>query len=181
MSRSQKSEVGSHIKKRNTLRVTAVVLSTVYCLLSTVCYAELIDRVVAFVDDKAITLSELNETHDKTKKVQPDISRREVLNTMINRVLLLNEAKRLRLEEKTDDQLINEYIEMKIKAFIRIKEEDLKEYYVNHISEFKEAGYEAVRDKIEEYLTEKEINELLRKHITELKSKAYIKIVMKDL
>ncbi|GAB4416254.1 MAG: hypothetical protein OHK0032_12350 [Thermodesulfovibrionales bacterium] len=141
------------------------------------CYAELIDRVVAFVDDRAITLSEFEETCEKTKKVRPEISKEEVLNTMINRILMLNEAKKLKFEAKTDDELIKEYIEMKVKAFIRVSEEEIEEFYNRNISEFKGAGYEAVRDKIEEYLSEREINRLLKRHIEELRARAYIKII----
>lgn len=157
-------------------------LVTCYFLLVTAfSYAELIDRVVAFVDDRAITMMEFEETYEKTKKIRPDISKEEVLTTSINRILLLKEAKKLKIEAKTDDELLNGYIELKVKAFIRLKEEDLKEFYNTHISEFKDTSYEAVRDKIEEYLTEKEVNNLLKRHIEELRSKAYIKVVLKEL
>lgn len=153
---------------------------TFHFLLLTVSSAELIDRVVAYVDDRAITLSELNETFDKTRKVQPDITEREVLDTMINKMLLLNEAKRLRLEGKSDEELINEYIALRVRAFIRLREEDIEAYYQKNIEEFKEAPYESVKDKIEQYLTEREINSLLKKQIAELRAKAYIKILIRE-
>ena len=146
----------------------------------TVCSGELIDRVVAYVDDRAITLSELNEAFDKTRKVQPDITKREVLDTMINRMLLLNEAKRLRLEGKSGEELVNEYIELRVKAFIRVREEDIEDYYQRNIEEFREAPYESVKDKIEHYLTEREINNLLKKQIAGLRAKAYIKILIRE-
>jgi len=152
----------------------------VHSSLHTVCNAELIDRVVAYVDDRAITLSELNETFDKTRKVQPDITEREVLDTMINKMLLLNEAKRLRLEGKSDEELLNEYIALRVRAFIRLREEDIEEYYQKNIEEFKEAPYESVKDKIEQYLTEREINSLLKKQIAGLRAKAYIKILIRE-
>ena len=142
--------------------------------------AALIDRVVAFVDDTAITLTELRETYEKTRKVQPDVTMSEVLNTMVNRCLVLNDARRLKIEAKTDDELFNEYIELKVKAVIRIKEEEIADYYKKNEQEFKGAAYESVRDKIEEYLTEKEINSLLKKQIVALREKAYVKILMKD-
>ncbi|MGD1076568.1 MAG: hypothetical protein ABR903_10910, partial [Thermodesulfovibrionales bacterium] len=66
------------------------------------------------------------------------------------------------------------------KAVIRIKEEEIADYYKKNKQEFKGAAYESVRDKIEEYLTEKEINRLLKKQIAGLKEKAYVKILMKD-
>jgi hypothetical protein len=131
---------------------------------------------VAYIDDKAINMSELDETFDKTRKVQPDITRREVLDTMINRMLLLNEAKRLRFEGKAEEDLINEYVELKVRAFIRLREEDIEHYYQQNIEEFKEAPYESVRDKIEHFLTERELNRLLKKQIEELRAKTYIRI-----
>lgn len=143
-----------------------------------VCAAELIDRVVAFVNDRAITLSELHETYERTKKIQPDISMDEVLNTMINRLLLLNDARRLKIEAKTDEDVLNEYVELKVKAFIRISEEDIEDYYKKNEAEFKGAPYESVKDKIEEYLTEKEINRLLKIQIAELRARAFVKVLL---
>lgn len=152
-------------------------LVSFHFLLVTVSHAELVERVVAFVDDRAITLSELRETFERTKKVQPDITMSEVLNTMINRLVLLNDARRLKIEAKTDDEVFNEYVDLKVKAFIRVREEDIEDYYRANEKEFKGAVYELVRDKIEEYLTEKEINRLLKKQIAELRGKAYIKVL----
>ncbi|HWR58619.1 MAG TPA: hypothetical protein VN328_07005 [Thermodesulfovibrionales bacterium] len=139
--------------------------------------AELIDRVVAFVDVKAITMSELRETYERTKKAQPDISMAEVLNTMINRILLLSDARRLKIEAKTDDEVLNEYEELKVKALIRVKEESIEDFYKKNEQNFGGAPYESVREKIEELLLEKEANELLKKQIAELRKKAYVKIL----
>lgn len=140
-------------------------------------HAELIDKVIAFVDETAITLLEFENAFNKARKTAPDISEKEVLNAMINRVLLLAEAKKLKIEAATDDDTINEYIDLKVKAFIRVREEDLEIFYNSNLSEFKGLSYESARDRIEEYLTEKETNNLLKKHIGELKAKAYIKII----
>ena len=141
---------------------------------------ELIDRVVAFVDNNAITLSALRETYEKTKKTQPDITMEEVLQTMVNRLLLLNDARRLKFEAKTDEEMIDLYIDMKVKAFVQVKEAAMEEYYRQHEKELKDAPYESVRDKIEEYLTEKEINRLLKQHIEELRKKTYVKITLHE-
>lgn len=138
--------------------------------------AELIDRVVAFVDDRAITMSELENNYKDTVKLMPDIKREEVLNTVINRILLLREAKKLRIEATTKDAIIQEYIELKLKTIIKITEEDLKEFYEKNRNEFGNVEFDDVRDKIENYLTEKEVNQRLEKHIEELRSRAYIKI-----
>lgn len=149
-------------------------------LFSWVAHAELIDRVVAFVDNRAITMTEFVDVYDKTKRLRPDISKQEALNTYINRILLLREARKLRLEAKTEDETINNYIELKVKAFIRLREEELREFYNNHLSDFGGAEFDSVRNKIEEYLTEKEVNNLLKRHIEDLRSRAYIKIVIKE-
>ncbi len=50
------------------------------------------DRVAAFVDEDSITASELQEQYMETLKMTPDITKEEVLNTMINRILILREA-----------------------------------------------------------------------------------------
>lgn len=178
--RNRQLGVGRRLSEEINRLSVVLLLFTFYFSLFSVCNAGLIDRVVAYIDDRAITLSELNETFDKTRKVQPDITRREVLDTIINRMLLLNEAKRLRFEGKSDEELLNEYIELRVKAFIRIREEDIEDYYQKNIGEFKEAPYESVRDTIEHYLTEREINTLLKKQIAGLRAKTYIKILIRE-
>jgi len=139
--------------------------------------AEVIDRVIACVDDRAITLREFDDIYEKTRKIRPDITREEVLNTFINRILLIREAKKLKIEAPSEDELMNEYIELKVKAFIRIKEEDIRNFYSSHPGEFKDMNYDSVRDRIEDYLVQLELNRLLKRHIDELRSNAYIKIL----
>ncbi|MDI6743790.1 MAG: hypothetical protein QMD07_00270 [Thermodesulfovibrionales bacterium] len=140
--------------------------------------AEVVDRVVAFVDDKAITMSELDENYKAAVKKMPDIKKEEMLNTKINRMLLLREAKKLRIEGANPDEVIKEYIELKLRTFIKITEDDLREFYDKNRKEFGKTEFDDAREKIEEYLIEKEVNIRLRKHIEDLRSKAYIKIQM---
>jgi len=138
--------------------------------------AEVIDRVAAFVDDEAITLSELERDYKAAAKILPDIKKKEVLKTKINRMLLLREAKKLRIEGPNPDAIIKEYIELKLRTFIKITEDDLMEFYEQNKKEFGKTDFDSARDKIEEYLIEKEVNARLKKHIEELRTKAYIKI-----
>lgn len=155
-------------------------------LLLTVCYllfacsplfaGGINDRVVAFVDNDAITLSELEMKYYDTVKVTSDITQEEVLNTMVNRLLLLREAKKIRLEAPSEDELLNEYIDLKIRAFIRIKEEELKDFYNKNISKFEGKELDSVRDYIENYLAEHEVNQRLKAHINELRGKSCVKI-----
>ena len=142
--------------------------------------AEVIDRVAAFVDDKAITLSDLDENYKTAVKLRPDIKKEEVLNTKINRMLLLREAKKLRIEGANPDEVIKEYIELKLRTFIKITEDDLREFYDKNRKEFGKAEFDDAREKIEEYLVEKEVNIRLKKHIEDLRSKAYIKIQLNN-
>jgi len=175
MSTEKKSRIEAVHRSLLCSCTVALLICTFFC---SVCYAELIDRVVAFVNDRAVTLSDLRDTYERTKKVQPDIFMEEVLNTMINRLLLLDDARRLKIEAKTDEEVLNEYMELKVRAFVRVSEGDIEDYYGKNEQEFKEAPYESVRDKIEEYLMEKEINRLLKIQIAELRAKAFVKILL---
>jgi len=139
-------------------------------------FAGIKDRVVAFVGNDAITLSELEKTFTDTLRITPNVTRDEVLNTMVNRLLLLREAKKIKLEAPSEDELLREYTDLKIKAFIRIKEDELTDFYEKHLSDFQGKEFESVRDEIESYLTEKELNQHLKLHINELREKACIKI-----
>ncbi|NWF99007.1 MAG: hypothetical protein HXY52_08785 [Nitrospirae bacterium] len=134
------------------------------------------DRIVAYVDTQAITLSELETKFLETKKVLPEITKEEVLNTMINRVLLLGEAKKIRLEAPTDEEILNEYIDLKIKSLIRVKEEDIHDFYRTNPDKFEGKQIEDVWDEIETYLVERDLNEYLKRHINELKARTCVKI-----
>jgi hypothetical protein len=138
--------------------------------------AEIRDRVVAFVDVQAITFSELEIKFTESRKVKADITKEEVLNTMINRVLLLREAKKIRLEAPSEEELLKEYIDMKIRALIRVKEEEIHGFYNKHINEFEGKEMEDVQDNIEKYLIEHDLNERLKSHINDLKEKTCVRI-----
>jgi len=151
------------------------------CLFVQVCGAEILrDWVVAFVDDEAITNSELQEQYRQTLKITPDISKEEVLNTMINRILILREAKKYRIEGPSPDVVLKEYIDLKERAFIRVPETEIEKYFKENSSKFSGKGFEDVRDDIEQYLIEKELNVRLKKTLDELRKTAYIKILNKD-
>ena len=98
-------------------------LSFLFFTFTSTCFSEVIDRVVAYVDDTAITLSEFRENYIKMKKTVTDITEEDVINSMINRLLLIKEAKRMKLEAPTDDELLKDYIDIKIGSLILIKED----------------------------------------------------------
>ncbi len=148
-------------------------------LLPVQCYAEIMDRVVAFVDDQAITLSEFRKQYEASAELSPGITEDEVLNAMINRKLLLMEAKKYRIEATSEEEILNDYIDLKLRAFIRVGETEIEAFYSRNIKQFKGKDYEDVRDEIEAYLTEKELNEKLKETINALKLNAYIKIQLR--
>jgi len=162
-----------------TAGVCALLSVTCYFFLDTgYCSAGISDRVVAFVDDQAITLSDFEEQYTNTIRLSPDITREEVLNTMINRILLLREAKRYRIEAATQDDVMREFIDLKIRAFIRVSEGDIEQFYQDNLAKFSGRDFEDVREEIERYLTEKALNEKLKVMLKELREKAYMKILL---
>jgi len=139
-------------------------------------HAAIHDRVVAFVDNTAITLSDLEMKYAETLKATPNSTTMEVLNTMVNRTLLLREAKRFRLEAPSEDGLLKEYIDLKIRAFIRIRDQEITDFYQQHLIDFQGKELDEVRDQIETYLIENELNQRLKSHIDELRGKACVKV-----
>ncbi len=142
--------------------------------------AEVIDRVVAFVDDTAITLSEFRENYAVLKKSMPSVVEEEVLDTMINRVLLLKEAQKMRLEAPDRDEMLKDYIDVRIKSAVIIKEEEIERFYREQREGFKGKEYITVRDEIERYLFELETNRQLKRHLEELRSGAEISVSLKE-
>jgi hypothetical protein len=138
--------------------------------------AGITDRVVAYVDSTAITLSELDKKYAETVQVTPSVTREEVLNTMVNRILLIREAQKIRLKSEREDELIKEYVDLKIRSFIRIKDEEMRKFYETHSSEFPGKELDELREDIENYLIEQELNKRLKEHIAELRSNACIQI-----
>ncbi|PKL52154.1 MAG: hypothetical protein CVV37_02690 [Nitrospira bacterium HGW-Nitrospira-1] len=165
-----------------TMKIVACVLLLVTCnlLLVTDGSTGVSDRVAAFVDDEAITNSELQEQYTETLKITPDITKDEVLNTMINRVLILRQAKKYRIEGPSPDEVIKEYIDLKVRAVIRVPETEIEKYYKENSSMFSGKEYDDIRDDIEKYLTEKELNARLKETLRELRKTAYIKILSKQ-
>jgi len=139
-------------------------------------YCEIIDRIVAYVENQAITLRDFELFSSDIKKRIPDIKNDEIVELLINRTLILRKAKEIFFEGK-DDELINNYIDLKIKSKIIIPDNKIRDYYEAHKNIFKEKAYYLVREEIEKYLFEKELNIKLKEHIKELRETSEIKIV----
>jgi hypothetical protein len=149
-----------------------------YCILLAGISDAMSDRIIAFVDDQAITLRELDDSYKAAKALSNSITREEVLNTMINRVILLREAKKYRLEAPTVDGVVKEFIDLKIRAFIMVNDADIEKFYKANMQNFQGREYEDVRDEIDLYLTEKLLNERLKETLNDLRKKAYIRIYL---
>jgi len=145
-------------------------------IITSVAFSEVIDRVVAYVDNYAITLRDFINMAERIKEKIPEIKNEEILDIMINRVILLKKAKELFLEGN-EEEIINNYIELKIKSAIVISESKIREYYEQNKAQFKEIPYASVRNEIEKLLFERELNKKLKEHIDELKKDAEIKII----
>lgn len=182
------SESGRHcchyffetFNKRAMLCATPFFVFLLLFALSAPLSAAIRDRVVAYVDNIAITLSDLEERYAEATRVNTETTKEEVLETMINRTLMLREAKKMRLEALSEVLLLNEYIDLKVKAFIRIKDDTIREFYNGHIEDFQGKELESVREEIENYLTETELNQRLRAHITELREKACVRLQLEE-
>jgi hypothetical protein len=157
-------------------------LITCYALPVTVSNAEVLDRVVAIVDDEIVMMSEFNEALHSALDSGLEVKKEDILDGLINRILLLRAAKNIKRKHiysvqtaREDNVIINEYIEKRLKAFIRISYEETEQFYRDNKEFFTEDFYD-IRDEIESYLVEIELNKRLKSHLVELREKAYIRI-----
>lgn len=142
--------------------------------------AELLDRVVAYVDSRAITYSEFQEVLLSSRAQGKEISEGEVLDSMVNRYLLLKDARRLRLEASTEDELLENYIELRIRSMIIVNERDIRSFYEENVNQFKGQEFNQIRDDIETYLFEKETTASLKRQIDQLREQSLIVIQLED-
>lgn len=156
--------------------VTVLAAVYVFVLGSVPAGGAVIDRVAASVDDTAITMTELDGKYKEIGKINENITYGETLRSMINSLLIVKDAKRYRMEGKDDDELIKQYIDLKIRALITVQDNDVKGYYEEHRGEFRGRTYEEVHDDIVRYLTEVKVNNKLKRHIDVLRKKSLILI-----
>lgn len=138
-----------------------------------------IDRVVAYIDDDAITMLELQREHKRRAAMSPREPMQQTLDALINTRLMLKAAHQSKLSIGTVDEvaILERYIELKIKASVLVSEAEIKKYYKKNKNRFKGADYNDVRPEIRKYLEEKEFNEALIKHIRELRERAAIRVL----
>ena len=142
---------------------------------------------MAVVNDDVILLSEFREAFRSVEESGEKISEENYLDEMINKLLLLKEAKKFSfyISNKSDKAvmdekaIINEYIDRRIKVFIRIPYDEIESYYSENKALFEGKEFYDVKDEIEEYLVGKELNTRVNEYIKDLRKKYYIRIQLK--
>lgn len=147
-------------------------------------HAEIIERVVAIVNDEVIFLSEFNNTYEDAVVSRAGISKEELLDEMIDRELILEQAKKFRFQgspdaKVSDNLLVEEYLERRIKAFIHIPFEVIEKYYMNNSLLFKGKSFYDVQDEIESLLIDEKLSIKISEHIKELRDNAYIRVQLR--
>jgi GR25 family glycosyltransferase involved in LPS biosynthesis len=172
------------MKLNERFKFVLFLLLTSHFLLLTSSHAEVLDRVVAIVDDDVILSSELEEAFVKAGK---ELKRDKVLDNMINRSLLLKQAKKFRIgysgsggKANEDDVIVGEYIEKRIRAIIHLPFEKMELYYEDNRESFGDKSFYDVRDEIEGHIIEGEFKKKLREHINELRKRSYIRIQLEE-
>jgi len=151
-------------------------------------YAEVVERVVAIVNDDLVLLTEFREAFQTARKTDGSVSEEEVLNKMIDDMLLHGEAKKYRtgtedkgiITDKDNDAVIQEYIDRRIKALIHIPYYEIEKYYQTNRDSYRDREILEVRDEIEGRLVEAELSVRVRGFIEELRKKAYVRIQLKE-
>ncbi len=142
--------------------------------------AEIIDRVVAYVDDRAITQLELDMVHQRALSSGLRPTKADTLEKLINRILLVNEALKLRMKGDSEEELVHEYIDLKVRAFITLRDTDVKQYYIENRWKYKGVPYESLKDDIRKLLEEKKVNINLRRLLEKLHDEADIRIMLEE-
>ncbi|GAB4540571.1 MAG: hypothetical protein Fur0020_09810 [Thermodesulfovibrionia bacterium] len=133
------------------------------------------------MNEDVILFSEFKEAFDKEVKAGARKTEIDVINEMINKKLLLEEAKRFisadRIGDlKDDDALINEYINTKIRPFIHIPIAEVELYFMEHRDSFKGRYFYEVKDEIEAILMEGLLKQRINEYVKGLREKAYIRV-----
>ncbi|MBI4849431.1 MAG: hypothetical protein HY808_12795 [Nitrospirae bacterium] len=186
MRSKKKQSIGQRAKgKDNFLRrvffLTLYALCTLHFALCSDSHADVLDRIVAIVNKEVVLQSEYQKALNTARKSDVNISEARVLDEMINRILLLEQAKRLRPGNSSnkaadDDALVKEYIEKRIKSSIHVPIEEIEAFYTNNTERFSGKEFLEVKDEIEDILVVGKLRLKLLEHIKELRDNAYIRV-----
>lgn len=184
----------------------------------------LVDRMAAVVNGRIITLSEADvEIAIEVKKPVSSLNlfflenrRKEVLQGLIDRRLLLEEATRFEMTDVSGKEVMEEWLRIKsafpseesfnsalkeegmeegdlmvilkeylivqkfvdqrIRFFIRVGDEEIKDYYEKNRANYQGKGLEAVTDEIQGIITENKTRIKLKEYLSTLRLKADIRV-----
>jgi hypothetical protein len=146
--------------------------------------AEVLDRIVAVVNNEIILLSDLERETAATAELADEdgTTREDILERMINRRILFDEAVKFRLKNVASDEqaVVDLYIERRIRSLIHISLKESEAYYLDNSETYGETDFYEVKDEIESILEEKELEARLKKHIEELRRTTYIRIQLDE-
>lgn len=149
--------------------------------------AEVLDRVVAVVDEDVVLLSDLREAAERARNNGREVDDHELLDEMINSLLLIMQARKIGLGNSAayrkghdENVLVDEYLRKRVRVLIRIPFGDIESYYVNNQERFKGKEFNEVKGEIESLLTDREFVIKLREHIAELRKRARIRVQLEE-
>lgn len=162
-----------------------VIFILLFQLSSAFADSQTIERVVAIVNDEVILLSEFNDGYKNAIASRTVISKEEFLDEMINRELILEQAKKFSFQSSpdtkvSDNLLVERYLERRIKAFIHIPFEVVENYYIKNASQYKGKSFYNVQDEIEALLVDEKLNNKISEHIKELRDNAFIRVQLSN-
>jgi len=160
------------------------------CLMVITCFflagnadSELVERIVAVVNDNVILLSEFKAAMRQAEESSKEVTAKEVIDRMIDNHLLLEQAKKFSFRRNagdaapsTPDKVIKNYIDKRIKVLIYIPFRDIESYYYNNIDKYSDRDFYDVKSEIEKYLINKTLEIRIQEHIDELREDARIRI-----
>jgi len=143
--------------------------------------AELVERIVAVVNDDVILLSEFKDAMRQAEESGKEVNAKEVIGGMINNRLLLEQARKFSFgrdagNASTPDKVIKNYIDKRIKALIYIPFKDIEAYYYNNTQKYGERDFYDVKSEIEEYLLKTTLEIKIQEHIDQLREEAVIRV-----
>ena len=145
--------------------------------------AELIERIVAVVNDEVVLLSEFKAFLRQAEESGQKVNEKFIIDGMINDILLLEQARKFSFWRdvgdagpSTNDKVIKNYIDKRIKALIYIPFRDIETYYFINIKKYDNRDLYDVKGEIEEYLINKSLEIKIQEHIDELREDAMIRI-----
>lgn len=151
-----------------------VILLSLYC---NEAMARDVDRIIAYVNETAITERELEAQHKKDIALYPSRAPEQTLEAMINTSLMLQDARKLRLVAENDAELLKKYLELKIRTAVLVSEKEITAFFRENRERFGNRSLRELRSEIRTYLEESRYNIVLKEHIAALREAALIKIL----